>query len=172
MVETSVSEPALAPNGELYTLHESKPGNRWPSGYVYAHGRRVYGTFAVPEWSPAHDRWVRVFHPRGKWAYSLEATSTASVQLPLASTLTFELPRFSPGRPLDLDEVIEAWPAVLGLLKAPLRAGIQDAQPIALESGIIVFGVPTRRFDAINERFRKEAAAIKEAFAARLGAAR
>ena len=53
----------------------------------------------------------------------------------------------------------------LGLLKAPVRAGIQDAQPIALEDGIIVFGVPKRRFDAINERFRKEAAAIKEAFA-------
>ena len=70
-----------------------------------------------------------------------------------------------------LDDVIEAWPATLGVLKAPLRAGIQDAQPIALENGIIVFGVPKRRFDAINERFRKEAAAIKDAFASRLGAA-
>ena len=70
-----------------------------------------------------------------------------------------------------LDDVIEAWPATLGVLKAPLRAGIQDAQPIALENGIIVFGVPKRRFDAINERFRKEATAIKDAFASRLGAA-
>jgi DNA polymerase-3 subunit gamma/tau len=70
-----------------------------------------------------------------------------------------------------LDDVIEAWPATLGVLKAPLRAGIQDAQPIALENGIIVFGVPKLRFDAINERFRKEAAAIKDAFASRLGAA-
>ena len=70
-----------------------------------------------------------------------------------------------------LDDVIEAWPATLGVLKAPLRAGIQDAQPIALENGIVVFGVPKRRFDAINERFRKEAAAIKDAFASRLGAA-
>ncbi|MDQ1385138.1 MAG: polymerase subunit gamma/tau, partial [Actinomycetota bacterium] len=70
-----------------------------------------------------------------------------------------------------LDDVIEAWPEALGLLKAPVRAGIQDAQPIALENGVIVFGVPKRRFDAINERFRKEAAAIKEAFASRLGAA-
>ncbi len=69
-----------------------------------------------------------------------------------------------------LDDVIEAWPATLGVLKAPLRAGIQDAQPIALENGIVVFGVPKRRFDAINERFRKEAAAIKDAFASRLGA--
>ncbi len=70
-----------------------------------------------------------------------------------------------------LDDVIEAWPEALELLKAPVRAGIQDAQPIALEDGIIVFGVPKRRYDAINERFRKEAAAIKEAFASRLGTA-
>jgi hypothetical protein len=70
-----------------------------------------------------------------------------------------------------LDDVIEAWPKALDQLKAPVRAGIQDAQPIAIEKGIIVFGVPKRRFDAINERFRKEAAAIKEAFAAQLGAA-
>ncbi len=66
-----------------------------------------------------------------------------------------------------LDDVIEAWPEALALLKAPVRAGIQDAQPIALENGIIVFGVPKIRFDAINDRFRKEAAAIKEAFAPR-----
>lgn len=70
-----------------------------------------------------------------------------------------------------LDDVIEAWPETLGLLKAPVRAGIQDAQPIALEKGIIIFGVPKRRYDAINERFRKEAVAIKDAFAQRLGAA-
>jgi hypothetical protein len=70
-----------------------------------------------------------------------------------------------------LDDVIEAWPAALGVLKAPLRAAIQDAQPIALENGIIVFGVPKARYDAINERFRKEAAPIKDAFAQRLGAA-
>jgi DNA polymerase-3 subunit gamma/tau len=68
-----------------------------------------------------------------------------------------------------LDDVIEAWPATLALLKAPLRAFIQDAQPIALEDGVVVFGVPKVRFDMINERFRKEAAAIKEAFASRLG---
>jgi DNA polymerase-3 subunit gamma/tau len=70
-----------------------------------------------------------------------------------------------------LDDVIAAWPETLGLLKAPVRAGIQDAQPIALEKGIIIFGVPKRRYDAINERFRKEAAAIKDAFAQRLGSA-
>jgi DNA polymerase-3 subunit gamma/tau len=70
----------------------------------------------------------------------------------------------------SLDDVIEVWPDVLNGLKAPVRAGIQDAQPIALDGGIIVFGVPKARLDAINERFRKEAAAIKDAFAGKLGA--
>jgi DNA polymerase III subunit gamma/tau len=75
------------------------------------------------------------------------------------------------GVDLALDDVIEAWPEALGLLRAPVRAGIQDAQPIAIEKGVVVFGVPKLRFDAINERFRKEAVAIKDAFASRLGAA-
>jgi DNA polymerase III subunit gamma/tau len=70
-----------------------------------------------------------------------------------------------------LDDVVEAWPDVLNGLKAPVRAGIQDAQPIALDGGIVVFGVPKVRLDAINERFRKEAAVIKDAFAGRLGTA-
>jgi DNA polymerase-3 subunit gamma/tau len=70
-----------------------------------------------------------------------------------------------------LDDVVEAWPEILNDLKAGVRAGIQDAQPIAIERGVIVFGVPKVRLDAINERFRKEAAAIKDAFAARIGTA-
>jgi len=70
-----------------------------------------------------------------------------------------------------LDDVVEAWPDALGALKAPVRAAIQDAQPIALEDGVVVFGVPQRRYEAINERFRKEAEAIKEAFVPRLGVA-
>ena len=56
------------------------------------------------------------------------------------------------------------------MLKAPVRAAIEDAQPIEIdENGVVVFGVPKRRFDAINERFRKEADAIKDAFAQQLG---
>ena len=53
--------------------------------------------------------------------------------------------------------MIEAWPNVLEGLKAPLRAAMQHAQPIGVEQGIVVFGVPAPRFDAINGRFRNEA---------------
>jgi hypothetical protein len=69
----------------------------------------------------------------------------------------------------DLDAVIEAWPLALETLKAPLRATIQDAHPIGMEHGTIVFGVPRKRYEAINQRFRSEASAIKDAFAQRLG---
>jgi len=63
------------------------------------------------------------------------------------------------------------WPAVLDSLKPPLSATIREAQPIAIERGAIVFGAPRNRLDAINARFRSEAAPIKEALAARLGGA-
>jgi DNA polymerase-3 subunit gamma/tau len=75
----------------------------------------------------------------------------------------------APAAECTLDDVVVAWPEVLALLKAPLRAAIQDAQPIAIEDGVVVFGVSKRRKDAINERFRKEADTIKDAFAAKLG---
>ncbi|MCU1428198.1 MAG: polymerase subunit gamma/tau [Actinomycetia bacterium] len=70
----------------------------------------------------------------------------------------------------NIDDVIAAWPLTLESLKAPLRATIQDAQPIDLVDGTIHFGVPRRRFDAINQRFRAEASTIKDAFAQKLGA--
>jgi len=69
----------------------------------------------------------------------------------------------------DPDDVIEAWPNVLEELKAPLKAVVQHAQPIGVERGVVVFGVPRTRFDAINGRFRTEADTIKQAFSARLG---
>ena len=98
-------------------------------------------------------------------------TAPSTPAAPAAADAPPEADTASPAATFALDDVIEAWPATLQILKAPLRAGIQDAQPIALEDGIIVFGVPKVRYDAINDRFRKEAAAIKDAFAQRLGAA-
>jgi DNA polymerase-3 subunit gamma/tau len=73
------------------------------------------------------------------------------------------------GTALDLDDVILAWPAALEALKAPVRATVVQAQPIGIEDGVIVFGAPRQRFEAINARFRGEAPAIKEALEAQLG---
>ena len=75
----------------------------------------------------------------------------------------------APTASFDPDDVIAAWPAVLEGLKAPLKAVVQHAQPIGVEQGVVVFGVPRQRFDAINGRFRSEADTIKDAFAAQLG---
>ena len=72
-------------------------------------------------------------------------------------------------RRFDIDDVIEAWPEAMGTLSPPLRAAIQDAQPIAVEGGVIVFGVPHRRLDAIRNRFRTEADTIRSALAQHLG---
>jgi DNA polymerase III subunit gamma/tau len=69
----------------------------------------------------------------------------------------------------NIDDVIAAWPLALESLKPPLRATIQDAQPIDLVDGTIHFGVPRKRFDAINQRFRAEATTIKDVFARQLG---
>ena len=71
----------------------------------------------------------------------------------------------------DLDDVISAWPVAMTSLIPPVRAAIQDAQPIGVEGTTIVFGVPPRRFDALNARFRAEATTIKQAFATQLGGA-
>jgi hypothetical protein len=68
------------------------------------------------------------------------------------------------------DDVVEAWPQAFATLKAPLRAVIQEAQPIGVEEGVIVFGAPPgKRFETINARFRSEAAAIKSALEPLLG---
>ncbi|MCZ7535536.1 MAG: hypothetical protein M5T61_06040 [Acidimicrobiia bacterium] len=50
-----------------------------------------------------------------------------------------------------------------------MRAAIEDAQPIAVEGSVVVFGVPPRRLDAIRKRFQAEADTIRTALAGRLG---
>lgn len=69
----------------------------------------------------------------------------------------------------DLDDVVEAWPDVMVALKPPLRAAIEDAQPVAVQGPVIVFGVPPRRIEAIRNRFQAEADTIRGVLAERLG---
>lgn len=69
----------------------------------------------------------------------------------------------------DLDDVVEAWPDVMAALKPPLRAAIEDAQPVAVQGSVVVFGVPPRRIEAIRNRFQAEADTIRGVLAERLG---
>ncbi len=62
---------------------------------------------------------------------------------------------------------IEAWPDRVRHAEGPFRAVIQEAQPIGVEDGVVVFGAPPgKRFETINARFRSEADAIKAALEA------
>jgi hypothetical protein len=78
-------------------------------------------------------------------------------------------PPAPPAAEFTLDDVIAAWPGVLGELSTPVRAAVQEAQPLVMEDGAIVFGLPKAHEKRIKDKFRQEAPAIKAAFAQRLG---
>ena len=71
----------------------------------------------------------------------------------------------------DLDDVIEAWPRALDALKAPVRATIQEAQPIGIERGAIVFGAPRKPVRS-GQRARSEARRPRSRLRSRHGSAR
>jgi DNA polymerase-3 subunit gamma/tau len=88
--------------------------------------------------------------------------ASAAPEAPAAATVVAE-------RPLDLDAVILAWSATLGVLSPPVRAAIQDAQPIGVDGNTIIFGVRAVRRETIAKKFTAEADAIRASLAAELG---
>jgi hypothetical protein len=70
---------------------------------------------------------------------------------------------------VDIDDVILAWPQVLDGLPPATKAAVREAQPLALDDGVITFGVPRAQFDVAVPRFRKEADNIRAALSQRLG---
>ena len=68
----------------------------------------------------------------------------------------------------ELDDVIVAWAGVLDALPRSLRASIQEAQPVAVDGNVIVFGVARSHIDTVRPKFQRNADAIREAFIARL----
>jgi DNA polymerase-3 subunit gamma/tau len=72
---------------------------------------------------------------------------------------------------LSLDDVIQAWPAVLDALPVPVRSIVDIAQPIEVVDGVVVFGAPKVYLRRVNEKLRAHAEAIRGAFQARLGGA-
>ncbi len=71
--------------------------------------------------------------------------------------------------PLLLDDVIVAWAAVLPTLPMSTRSAVQEAQPIAIEDDVVVFGVSPRAFDRSAARLRRDAPSIRAALAEHLG---
>jgi DNA polymerase III subunit gamma/tau len=70
---------------------------------------------------------------------------------------------------LALDDVIVAWAAVLPTFAMSTRSAVQDAQPIAIEDDVVVFGVNPRAYDRSAARLKRDAPAIRAALAEHLG---
>jgi DNA polymerase-3 subunit gamma/tau len=70
---------------------------------------------------------------------------------------------------VDIDDVVVAWPAVRDGLPPATKAAVRDAQPLALDDGVITFGVPRASYEVAVPRFKKEADNIRAALSARLG---
>jgi DNA polymerase III subunit gamma/tau len=73
------------------------------------------------------------------------------------------------GSAIDIDDVVVAWPDVRDGLPPATKAAVRDAQPLALDKGVITFGVPRPQYDVAVPRFKKEADNIRAALSARLG---
>ena len=97
-----------------------------------------------------------------------EAASEAPPEAVVAEAPRAPEPAGEP-RPIDLDDVIVAWAAILPGLPPATRAAAQEAQPIALGNNVITFGVPERARAVAGPRFKKEAENIRSALTERLG---
>jgi DNA polymerase-3 subunit gamma/tau len=75
----------------------------------------------------------------------------------------------APAVDVDIDDVIVAWAEIIDDLPPATRAAVRDAQPLALDDGVITFGVPRAQYDVAVPRFRKEADNIRAALSSRLG---
>jgi DNA polymerase-3 subunit gamma/tau len=75
----------------------------------------------------------------------------------------------APAGPLDVDDVIVAWSAILPGLPVATRSAVQAAQPLRVDDDVLVFGVPPTMLEAAKPRFKKEADTIRTALAERLG---
>jgi hypothetical protein len=81
-----------------------------------------------------------------------------------------ELPAEMPaGGPVDLDDVIVAWSAVLPELPPSSRRALQDFQPVGVEGDVVVFGIAPHLLDVAKPRFHQEAHTIRAQLTPRLG---
>jgi DNA polymerase III subunit gamma/tau len=75
----------------------------------------------------------------------------------------------APAGEVDIDDVIVAWAEILPELPPATRAAVREAQPLAVDDGVITFGVPKAHYETALPRFRKEADNIRAALAQKLG---
>ena len=71
--------------------------------------------------------------------------------------------------PVDLDDVILAWGAIVPDLLPATRSAVQHAQPLRIDDDVLVFGVAPQMLGAASERFKSQADIVRDALIARVG---
>ena len=71
--------------------------------------------------------------------------------------------------PLELDDVILAWADLLPALPVATRSAVQEAQPVRVEDGVVVFAISPRLLEAARPRFKRVAEQIRDGLAERVG---
>ncbi len=74
----------------------------------------------------------------------------------------------APDGPVDLDDVIVAWSAVLPELPPSSRRAVQDFQPVEVDGDVVVFGIAPHLLDIAKPRFHQEAHTIRAELTSRL----
>jgi DNA polymerase-3 subunit gamma/tau len=80
-----------------------------------------------------------------------------------------DAPAAAPAGEVDIDDVIVAWAEIQSGLPPATKAAVSAAQPLAVDDGVITFGVPRAQYDVALPRFRKEADNIRAALSRLLG---
>lgn len=93
----------------------------------------------------------------------------AAPPAPVAGDTGSDVPASDAAFAASLDDVILAWARVLETIPRAVRAAIQEAQPIAVDNGVVTFGVGRLAFDSVKPKFQKEAPTIREGFLATMG---
>jgi hypothetical protein len=75
----------------------------------------------------------------------------------------------TPTGEVDIDDVIVAWAEIQTGLPPATRAAVSAAQPLAVDDGVITFGVPRAQYEVALPRFKKEADNIRAALSRLLG---
>ena len=90
------------------------------------------------------------------------APETAEPEPPAPEPAPAAVAPVDDGTPIELDDVILAWAAILPTFPPVTKAAAQEAQPIAIDGNVVTFGVPKNLFEATKKRFQDQADAIRE----------
>jgi len=98
-----------------------------------------------------------------------EATPEPAPQLDAVAPAAEDSMPAAPVGEVDIDDVIVAWAEIQTGLPPATRAAVSAAQPLAVDNGVITFGVPRAQYDVAVPRFKKEADNIRAALSRLLG---